>query len=66
MRIFNVEWIVFTMMIAVLGFTIFGNTIRLYSMPDMYFTDGTLWGALKQDFLGTTDHNCQTSSLSTL
>jgi hypothetical protein len=82
MRIFNVGWIVFTMMIAVLGFTIYGaftntgsvlstlkasggvfaflgigyvgavigNAIRLYAMPDMYFTDGTLWGAFKTRF----------------
>ena len=82
MRIFNVGWIVFTMMIAVLGYTIYGalshetsiletlkvsggvfaflgigyvgavigNAIRLYAMPDMYFTDGTLWGAFKARF----------------
>ena len=82
MRIFNVGWIVFAMMIAVLGYTFYGalshgtsiletlkvsggvfaflsigyvgavigNAIRLYAMPDMYFTDGTLWGAFKTRF----------------
>lgn len=81
MRIFNVGWIVFTMMIVILGFTIYGafnstamfaqlksssgtfvflglgyigavigNAMRLYGMPDMYFTDGTLWGAIKTRF----------------
>jgi len=26
---------------------IIGNAIRLYAMPDAYFTDGTLWGNIK-------------------
>lgn len=29
---------------------VIGNAIRLYAMPDMYFTDGTLWGAFKARF----------------
>lgn len=82
MRILNVGWIVFAMMIGVLGYTFYtglsngtsifqtlkvsggvfvflsvgyvgaviGNALRLYGMPDMYFTDGTLWGAIKTRF----------------
>jgi len=29
---------------------VIGNAIRIYSMPDAYFTDGTLWGNFKAKF----------------
>lgn len=29
---------------------VIGNAFRLYSMPDAYFTDGTLWGSFKAKF----------------
>lgn len=82
MRVLNVGWIVFAMMIAILGYTFYGvlshggsifhtikissgvfiflavgyvgavigNALRLYGMPDIYFTDGTLWGAISKRF----------------
>lgn len=29
---------------------VIGNIIRLYALPDMYFTDGSLWGSVKRRF----------------
>ena len=38
-----------TLAIGYVG-AVIGNALRIYGMPDMYFTDGTLWGSLKTRF----------------
>ena len=79
MRIFNVGWIVFLLIITIIGFStysynmqkeadikgliviilfvgvgyigaVIGNALRIYAMPDIYYTDGTLWGNIKTRF----------------
>jgi len=43
--IFTIE----TLLIGYIG-AVVGNALRIYGMPDMYFTDGTLWGSIKTRF----------------
>jgi len=70
MKILNVGWVTFAIMIAIvvlsikggsigagllfitIGYigSVIGNALRLYAMPDAYFTDGTLWGNVKAKF----------------
>ena len=40
------------LLIVVIGYvgSVIGNAVRLYAMPDAYFTDGTLWGNVKAKF----------------
>jgi hypothetical protein len=38
-----------TLTIGYIG-AVIGNVLRIYGMPDMYFTDGTLWGSIKTRF----------------
>lgn len=38
-----------TLLIGYVG-AVIGNAIRIYGIPDMYFTDGTLWGSIKTRF----------------
>lgn len=38
-----------TLLIGYIG-AVIGNALRIYGIPDMYFTDGTLWGSIKTRF----------------
>ena len=38
-----------TLLVAYIG-AVIGNALRIYGMPDMYFTDGTLLGSIKTRF----------------
>lgn len=40
---------IYTLLIGYIG-AVIGNTLRIYAMPDMYITNGTLWGAIKTRF----------------
>lgn len=41
-----------TLLIGYIG-AVIGNALRIYGMPDMYFTDGTLWDSIKTRFFWT-------------
>lgn len=48
----NDDWFTLALMINGIGYigAFIGNLLRIYGMPDYYFTDGTLWGNVKKRF----------------